>query len=332
MATYQERDGRVRAIIRRKGFPVKSKTFARKSDAVKWARKVEADLDSGGFVESKESVAALMKRYRDEVTERKRGWKWEQTRIDNIIQQPWAKMRAADCADELNDWAQTRRKDVSDATVNRELNVLSGVFTHAMKFWRVKLHRNPVSLVVRPKATKPRNRRVAPDELDAFWMYDRGRQHSIRWYVPVMVEFGIETALRLSEMCRLEWTDVNEAQHWLAVNQSKNGDSRKVPLSPRALELLAMLPRTLPNVFPVQEGSFGVVYRTVCKELGIEDLHFHDTRHEAVSRLAKIYPVLQLAAISGHRNLKSLQVYYNPTIEELVQHLHGAGQPKPRRP
>lgn len=332
MATYQERDGRIRAIIRRKGHPAKSKTFARKSDAVKWARKVESDLDSGGFVESKETVAELLKHYRSEVSEHKLGWKWEQTRIDRFAKLPWVQMRASECGDELNRWAQARRKQVSDATVNRELNILSGVFTHAIKVRRIKLHRNPVSLVARPSNPKARNRRVSTQELAAFWAAGRGRDHTIRWYVPVMVEFGVETALRLSEMCRLEWADVHEAQCWLAVNESKNGDSRKVPLSPRALELLAMLPRALPNVFPVQEGSFGVIYRKVCKELGIKDLHFHDTRHEAVSRLAKIYPVLQLAAISGHRNLKSLQVYYNPTIEELVQHLHGAGQPTPPRP
>ncbi len=332
MATYQERDGRIRAIIRRKGHPVKSKTFGRKSDAVKWARKVESDLDHGGFVESKESVKALMLRYRDEVSEKKRGWKWEQTRIDNIIKQPWSDMKASDCADELNDWAQRRRKEVSDATVNRELNILSGVFTHAMKFWRVKLTRNPVSIVVRPPNSKARNQRINQAMVDKFWNHDRGREHSIRWYVPIMVEFGIETALRLSEMCNLEWDHIHEDESWLHVVKSKNGDDRKVPMSPRAIELLKLVPKDTDNVFPIQEGSFGVIFRKVCKELRIVDLHFHDTRHEAVSRLARIYPVLQLAAISGHRNLKSLQVYYNPTIQELVQHMHGAAQPMLRHP
>lgn len=331
MATYQERDGRVRAIIRRKGHPVKSKTFARKSDAVKWARKVESDLDSGGFVETKETVKDLMLRYREEVSAHKRGWKWEQTRLDAIGKLPWTELRASDCADELNDWVQKRRKEVSDATVNRELNVISAVFTFAMKQWRVKLRRNPVSLVSRPKPTKHRDRRVTDSEVQQFWKMDRRYDNTIRWYIPVMLEFGIQTALRLSEMCRLEWSDINEAGHWLLVRESKNGDDRKVPLSTRAMELLSMVPRRADQVFPVNAGSFGTLFRDACKELGVADLHFHDSRHEAVSRLAKIYPVLQLAAIVGHRNLKSLQVYYNPTIEELVQHMHGAGQPMPRR-
>ena len=331
MATYQERDGRIRAIIRRKGHPTQSKSFDRKSDAVKWARKIEAGLDSGGFIESKDTVASILTRYREEVSSDKRGWKWEQTRIDNIIKQPWASMKASDCGDQLHHWAQRRRKEVSDATVNRELNILSAAFTHAIKIWRIKLHHNPVRNVARPPNNAARNRRVSSEELGLFWNHDRGRTHSLRWYVPIMVEFGIETGLRLSEMCHLEWADVHADESWLFVAKSKNGDSRKVPMSPRAKDLLKLLPQGT-NVFPVQEGSFGVIFRRVCKELGIVDLHFHDTRHEAVSRLAKVYPVLQLAAISGHRNLKSLQVYYNPTIEELVQHMHGAGQPMPQRP
>jgi integrase len=114
------------------------------------------------------------------------------------------------------------------------------------------------------------------------------------------------------------------------VRQSKNGDERQVPISQRAVELLSLLPKEEEGVFPVNAGSFGVCFREVCKELGIVDLHFHDTRHEAVSRLARVFPILQLAAVIGHRDLKSLQVYYNPTVQELAQHLRGASQSKPQ--
>lgn len=331
MPTYQERGDRIRVIIRRKGHKPASKTFARKTDAVKWARKMESDLDSGGFVEAKDSVDALLERYGKEVSEGKEGWKSELTRIGRLRAQPWAALRASECSDAINEWAFERRKKVKGSTINRELNVLSGVFTYAMKHWRLKIRTNPIKLVARPKKGKPRNRRISADELKKIWDHPFGREHTIRWYIPYMVEFGIETALRLSEMCNLEWADVHEAQRWLAVTESKNGDSRKVPMTARALELLKMIPRETDNVFPVQEGSFGTKFRLAMKEIGIVDLHFHDTRHEAISRLAKVYPILQLAAISGHRDLKSLQVYYNPTIEELVEHLHGGGQPMPRR-
>jgi integrase len=332
MPTYQERNGRTRAIVRRKGQPSISKTFGRKSDAVKWARKTEAELDAGGAADAKESLFALMTRYRNEVSVHKKGWKWEQTRIDAFLRLPWVQLRASECGDDINEWAQRRRKEVSDATVNRELNVISHVFTYAMKHWRLRLGRNPISLVVRPPGTKHRTRRVPQHIVDKIWSIDRSPQYSISWYLPIMFEFAVETGMRLGELCKLQWEDVYESQSWVHVIESKNGDDRKVPLSARAVELLGMVPKSRGGVFPPNAGSVGTLFRRQCKTLKIVNLHFHDTRHEAISRLAKVYPVLQLSAISGHRDLKFLQVYYNPTIEELVQHMRGATQPTPPHP
>jgi integrase len=75
------------------------------------------------------------------------------------------------------------------------------------------------------------------------------------------------------------------------------------------------------HVFPVNKESAGATFRKLRKKLGIEDLRFHDTRHEATSRLSKKLHVLELAATIGHRDLKSLMVYYNPTADELADKL-----------
>ena len=63
------------------------------------------------------------------------------------------------------------------------------------------------------------------------------------------------------------------------------------------------------------------LFRKYRDKAGIDNLHFHDTRHEAVTRLAKKLDVLDLARMIGHRNLKTLMVYYNATAEELAQKL-----------
>lgn len=269
----------------------------------------------------------LLKKYMEEVTPHRRGYKWETTRINRFMKLPWASMPAADCSDAISHWVELRRKKASDATVNRELNVLSGIFTHAIKRWRIKLRENPIKSVERPPKSRARKRRVHARELAAIQGIRRGRKASIRWYLPIMVEFAIETALRLGELCALEWDDVHMDESWVYVRPSKNDDDRQVPMSERAVELLRMLPQDVDRVFPVNAGSFGKTYRDVCAELGIKDLHFHDTRHEAVSRLARVYPVMQLAAVIGHRDLKSLQVYYNPSIQELAAHLRGTARP-----
>jgi integrase len=330
LATYQDRNGRTRALVRRKGHPPESKTFARKSDAVRWARKLESKFDEGWQTQSKDTVAELLKKYRDEVSTGKAGSKWEITRINKLLREPWTAMPAAGVSDAISEWAEARRKKVSNATVNRELNVLSGVFTYAIKRWRVKLHQNPIKSVARPPKTKARKRRISAMELKAFWGIERKRVATLRWYLPIVLEFAIESALRLGELCALRWQDVHE--DWVHVRQSKNGDERQVPLSDRAVELLAMLPKDGGGVFPVNVGSFSTTFRKVRKELGVVDLHFHDTRHEAVSRLAKVFPILQLAAVIGHRDLKSLLDYYNPTVQELAQHMRGTAQPTLQRP
>ena len=101
--------------------------------------------------------------------------------------------------------------------------------------------------------------------------------------------------------------------------ESKNGDSRKVPLSNRAIDLLKML-RHLDskNVFTVDSDSFSTLFRRARDKCGIEDLHFHDTRHQAITNLSKKLTVIQLARMVGHRDLKSLMIYYNETATELA--------------
>ena len=102
-------------------------------------------------------------------------------------------------------------------------------------------------------------------------------------------------------------------EKWLYVLPSKNGDDRQVPLSLRAIELLAMAD----NQFPVKVGTAGTTWKRLFADLGFVNLHFHDSRHEACTMLSKIYTVLELAKIIGHRDLRSLMIYYNPTGSEL---------------
>lgn len=315
----------MRAIIRRKGHPTQSKTFIRKTDAVKWARKIESEIDHGYSFAAKETVADLLLRYKTEVSPGKPGARWEETRLGVLLRHKWTEQPALECVDAVQAWTEQRLKEVSPATVNRDLNLISAVFTHAIKRWRIKLRENPIRLIARPPKTKPRNMRIKAADLSAIWS-SQGKPGTIGWYLPIMFELAIETGLRLGEMCKLTWGDVHVDEKWLYVAPSKNGDSRNVPLSQRAMELLAMPPRVVDVVFPVNKGSFDTIYRDTCKKLGLEDLHFHDTRHEAVSRLAKIYPVAALASVIGHRDLKSLLVYYNPTVQELAQYLSDAGQ------
>jgi integrase len=326
MATIY-RDGEVwRGIIRRKGHKAQSFSHPKKIEVEKWARRIESSMDERLFRQPiKEPVRLLFERYRKEVTPDKRGAKWETTRIDlllrtaDFVYKPLGDLIGGD----IQAWRDKRLRAVSGASVNREMNLLSAMFTHAIKEWHYPMA-NPVRAVKRPPKAKARNRRVAASELGAIKAHFAGcRPGSTRWYVPHTFEVSVETALRMGELCRLKWSDVHLDGRWLHVEPGKNGDARDVPLTPRAVELLGMLPAG-EMVFPVNDGTLGVEFRRACKALGIHDLHFHDARHEATSRLAQKLSVLELAAVIGHRDLKSLMVYYNPTAAELAAKL-GAG-------
>lgn len=328
MASFQQRGDKWRAIVRRKGHPTQTETFERKADAQRWARKIEGSIDQGEFyAPSKEPLAKLLERYRDEVTPHKAGHKWETTRINKLLKLPWVHLPVSQVGDAIGHWVEAQRSVVSDATINRELNVLSGVFTYAIKRWKVGLRSNPIRAIVRPAKSRARTRRVADSELQRLWShFGVGAPSTSKAYVPWAFEFAMETGLRTAELLKLRWADVNLEEGWVFVLPSKNGDSRHALLTPRATELLQALPRVADTVFPLNAGTLGVMFRAGCKAVGITNLHFHDARHEATSRLAKKLSVMELAAVIGHRDLKSLLVYYNPTPAELAAKLRGGDQ------
>lgn len=118
------------------------------------------------------------------------------------------------------------------------------------------------------------------------------------------------------EILGLKWKTISLDKRFLKIVDSKNSDSREVPLSSRAIELLRELEGD--QVFTVTPETLSTLFRRACNDLEIEGLTFHDSRHEAVSRLARKLDVLSLAKMIGHRDVKNLMIYYNPTASELA--------------
>jgi integrase len=109
----------------------------------------------------------------------------------------------------------------------------------------------------------------------------------------------------------------------LPASLTKNGRRRDVPLSNRARELLAMLPAPVDGgpLFGLSSGSLDALFRKAKARCLIDDLMFHDTRHEAITRLAKKLQVLDLAKMVGHRDLRMLQIYYSETAADMADRL-----------
>jgi integrase len=329
-----------------------SATFTTKRQAEEWALKREAELKqqvSTGIVQGK-TVRDAFNKYEKEVSRTKRGARFEAMRLnvlaDVVIQEPPKKfgdlkiseLNASHIA-QLRDArllmavggrpmageAMSADKLVKTSTVNRELNIVSNVFTIARKEWKW-IAVSPTKDVRRPKNPAPRDRRPTDDEISRLCLAlgfheDVAIQKKQR--VAVAFLFAIETAMRAGEICALkpEWIEGRVAH--LPGEYTKNRIKRDVPLSTRALELLGYLPKPEVGgtVFGLTSSSLDALFRRAKEQCEISDLTFHDSRHEAITRLAKKLGVLDLARMVGHTDLRMLQVYYNETAEEIAAKL-----------
>ncbi len=334
MATFDKRGDTWRAQVRRTGYKPQCKTFKTKSAAEKWARETEARLDRGVEHDTSElrrmTVAEVLDRFLKEEVPSRKGARWETVRIGFMLKADFAKHRLdQNLTSTLRAWADERLKTCSPATVNRDLNLLSGIFRIAIKKWGLGLPANPIHQVARPKVDSRGRGQVWTSEAlqkmrDAAAAEDRRAQSSYTFVIPAL-ELAIESAMRLGEVCSIEARNVHLDQRYLLLDETKNGDSRRVPLSSKAAEILQLLLEGKSGedlVFPVGKEVLGLRFRQLRAKAGLDGLRFHDARHTAATRASKVFHnVLELAAFTGHRSLQSLKRYYHADATDLAKRL-----------
>lgn len=325
MASYEKRGNKWRVFVRRSGIS-RTATFPTKSDAVSWATRIEAEILSGksGKIPDKK-FADLLNRYAADVSVNKKGERWERTRLKKLASMPIGEIPLRDLKPtDFAKWRDGRLKEVSPASVSREMALLSHACTIAINEWNW-LQEHPLQKVRRPAPSKPRDRRITGNEIERIlsacgYSYD-SPPDTAQARVGAAFLFAIETAMRAGEIVRLAWENVNLEKRVAQLAETKNGTSRNVPLSSEAVRILKQLPSGKETCFGLTSSTLDALFRKAKVQAMIEDLHFHDTRHEAITRLAKKLDVLDLARMVGHRDLKMLMVYYNATAEELAQKL-----------
>lgn len=309
-----------------------SQTFDTKAAAVAWAtaREVEITAQNG---KSRSTVSMTLsealRRYKRDVSPTKAGKRWEELRLDKFDKSlEWAgELMSSITTEQVVQWRDSRLKKVKTSTVRREMTLLSSVFEIARSEWKACLV-NPIRDTKRPSNMPHRERRVAHSEITAL----TNRLGFVEGKPPAtMLQelayaflIAIETAMRQGEILGMTAKWVNLPERFVRLPKTKNGSSRNVPLSTRAGELLALLYNGKgpdDRLFRLESGSADTLFRRIRDELNIDGLTFHDTRHEAITRLARKVDVLDLARITGHKDLKSLMVYYNATAAELAKRL-----------
>lgn len=341
MATIKKTSaGTFTAIIRRPRFGVryKAKTFRRRYDAEGWARKIESEIERGAWRDTGGAehltLDAALDRYAHEESPHHRGKDIEQATIrvmrdEPICRQALSRIDAGQIRSLREEWIN---RGYAVGTVNRRLTILGALYNLARKEWGMPALTNPVQGMLLKGANR-RERRVSDAEIKAIIAASSSSA------LTTLIQLAVETAMRRGELCKLTWPMIDLATGVanLPKEITKNDRARDVPLSPAAIAILKSQPEKFNSpVIGMEPHSVTQAMRRACtrarkqyvdrcQESGqrhdptfCKDVHFHDLRHEATSRLAEIFALHELMKITGHQSTKMLASYYHPSAADFA--------------
>ena len=327
MATFRNRHGKWQARVQRKGQKPVSKSFQTKEDAQRWARQIEAAIDKGSYTSITLAEKTLFKdvieRYIQEVTLQTRSMREDTYRLRALARHPIANLcMTALTPIKVAEYRDERLKLVSNGAVIRELSYFSSIINHARREWGINVA-NPIPLVKKPVSPQGRNRILTAGELERLYAALTPKIKSSNHWILPLTKFALESAMRKGEILGLRWEHIDLRKRTAFIPQTKNGEPRIVPLSSAAVQILKALPRNLQGtVFPVTKCTLSAAIERARTKAKIDDFHFHDLRHMAITRLAEKLPnLIELSAVSGHKSLTMLKRYYHPNPERLAQKL-----------
>lgn len=277
------------------------------------------------------TVQQALDTYRERVSILKKGYEQEKYRIQQIGRsflgrKTVRKVTSVDVATYRDQRLQTinqrTQKPISAATVRLELSLLSNFFDIARIEWGL-CGDNPVKNVRKPKPAPGRDRRLTAREERQILRYCFGHPNPELYSIIIL---ALETAARQGEVIGLQWEHINLKTRIAHLPETKNGSKRDIPLSIKARDALIRLGvKSNGPVFQYTSNGIKSTWRFMIKKLGIENLHFHDLRHEAVSRLFELgtLDMLEVAAISGHKSLSMLKRYTHLKAQRLVRKMEG---------
>ena len=327
MATVRNRHGKWQARVQRKGQQPVSKSFQSKQEAEKWARQLESEIDKGSYTNlvlaERTTFGEVIERYIKEVIIKCRGQLEHTYRLKALARHPIALLRMTALTPiKVAEYRDERLKILAPASVIHELAYFSAIINHARREWGISIV-NPIPLVKKPPATQGRNRILSEDELSRLYAALTPRVKNANHSMLPLVKFALETAMRRGEILGLRWEYVDLQKRIAFIPLTKNGESRTVPLSSGAIELLRALPIDLKGrVFPLTGRQVSAAMERARVKAKLDDWHFHDLRHMAITRLAEKLPnLIELSAVSGHKSLAMLKRYYHPNPELLAEKL-----------
>lgn len=310
--------------VRKRGYPVQTKTFSKSADAERWATIIESEMERGVFVSRTEAEATLVSdvldRYEKEVLPTKRGEQSDKSRVKTLKEAFGDYRLASLTSTQISKFRDRRLKVVGPQSVIHEINLLSRVLKTASMDWGIALPGGiPTTQVRKPSKPRGRDRRVTQVEIDRILAASESVE------LRTIVVLAVETAMRRNELASLQWEEIDFKKCTAHLPKTKTDIPRTVPLSKTAMKALKGLPKQIQGrVFTLQAESMSQAFERACEphRANITNLRFHDLRHEATSRIfEKGLNVMEVAAITGHKTLEMLKRYTHLRAEDLVKKL-----------
>lgn len=326
MASIRKRGNNWQVRVTRKGYPPETRTFSNRIDAERWGRSIESEIDKGSYssrtAAEQVTLAEVIDRYITEVSPRKRGGADEVIRLRAMKRHRFTKFNmAALSAKVVAEYRDERLKTCKASTVVRDLGMLSSMINHCRREWGIAIT-NPVSQIRKPSMPPGRDRVLSTEEKSRLLaaLAPTGRRNP---YVRPLAMLALETAMRRSELLGLRWENIDLTKQVAFLPLTKNGTDRNVPLSTAAVAILRAMPRSLDGrVFPINVAAMEAAFLRGVRRAGLHGLHFHDLRHTATTHLAeKLANILELSAVTGHKELRMLKRYYHPRAEDIARKL-----------
>ena len=304
-------------LVRVKGHPFISKCFVSRTDAKRWAIATETKLrrDEAGIAKIKyPSFKDVALRYMNEVTTYKIGYtpRVEKNIIISLLREVWAEYPINKVTPSvIGKYRNDRREKIKGSTINRNLDVISTIFTQCKKEWGHPVT-NPVLSIRRPKNPEPRDRRISDKELKLLLWGNRTSE-----LLRTIIHVALETGMRQSEILNIHPEHIEGNTLKIPVAKIR---PRTIALTQKALDILKSC--TLP--FNIDRHLLGKHFRRLCRHYGIKDLHFHDIRKTALMSYMqdKNLSVAETMIQAGHKDPRMLlRVYNNLSVEDVAKKL-----------
>jgi len=301
-----------------------SGTFKTKREAQVWAaqRETEMRLVSKGQASKTTTTHQAFAKYRDEVSPKHKGERWERVRLDKMIREFPLVMLSKLTSDHVIDWLNGRKAEVKESSALREMKLLNSVFEQCKtKEWKL-LVENPCAGVERPKESAHRTRTITNKEVKAMLRaLGLPKKRALpRHAVGYAFLLALATGMRQGELAAITWDNVHP-NYIHTKSKSMVEFTRDVPLSGFAKAVVKRMRGYHPtSMFNITAGSIDTHFRNARIRAGLDGFTFHDSRHTAATRIGRSgkWTLMEMCKAFGWKDPKQAMTYFNPTGDDLA--------------